>query len=237
VRAAASSCLFEVVPKRLTLSIINKMRLLLCFFTLLTTQAFAQNVKERLEHSLQTQYLQEVLTTHGPCTNQGECLLDQESHLSLQLADQSHCYPYTRCGFYHCMEEKFPCSSVGVNYFTGLAAPTCQSYVSNIQSERFSDEGVEWIYEVMVCLQKGLFEECGLEEQCQKPTLKESCDYIVDFTLGFHPGCYIESGVGVCQLSLKDQRMIWKTVGPYLTGREWIEAFKVIMNCFKPGVL
>lgn len=207
------------------------------FFLLICTPSFASEVKERLELHLKGDYLKDTLDALGPCSH-GDCLSDQETFMQLKLDDeQTHCYPYTRCGYYECMEKTYPCTSVGVQYFTGLAAPTCQSYVNNINDERFSSEGVEWIYEVMVCLQKGLFEECSIDQNCERPTLKESCEHIVDFTLKFHPGCYLESGVGICQLSLKDQRMIWKTVGPFLTAREWIEAFKVIMSCTRPGVL
>jgi hypothetical protein len=170
------------------------MKLLLCFL-LMVTPLFAQDVKQELERHLQQEYLEQVLETHGPCFGDQDCLIDQKTHVEIQLEQQTLCYPYTRCGFYECMETQYPCSSVGLNYFTKLAAPTCRNYVSNIQQDRFSQEGVEWIYEVMVCLQKGLFEECGLEGRCQRATVRESCEYIVDFTLSFHPGCYLESGL------------------------------------------
>jgi hypothetical protein len=196
--------------------------------SLLWANSTANPVVDRLDHSLMTDYLDYAQAVLGDC-GEDTCLVDGR----LQTADTEVCFPATSCGYYLCMEEKRPCKSVGVPYFTELAAPTCASYVSNMNSEKFSAQGIEWIYEVMVCLQKGLFDECEIQGACDRATLRESCDYIEDFTLKFHPGCYLESGVGVCSLSLKDQHMIWKTVGPFLTGREWIEAFKVVLSCMR----
>lgn len=196
--------------------------------------AHALDVVERLQEHLKTEYALELETQLGRCA-EDECLIEKDGHWVFKGTTQEVCFPYTECGFYHCMEKQRPCSSVGVGYFTELAKPTCENYVKNIGLDRFSPLGREWIYEVMVCLQKGLVDECELQGQCNLGNLKASCDYIVDFTLKFHPGCYLESGVGVCQLPFKDQRMIWKTVLPYLTGREWIEAFKVVLSCAGRG--
>ena len=100
-------------------------------------------------------------------------------------------------------------------------------------------KGIDWIYRVMVCLQKGLVEECDANGNCvipQDQTQGENtCDYITDYTLKFHPGCYINSGVGICQLPIKDQLAIWKTVEPYLTKRERQEAYKVMWHCLSKG--
>jgi hypothetical protein len=136
------------------------------------------------------------------------------------------------------MEEKYQCESVGVNYFTKLAHPTCNAYVKNINEGIFTKAGVEWIYTVMVCLQKGLIDECEVKGNCptssDKKEQEKTCNHITEFTLAYHPGCYINSGVGVCKLPMKDKLNIWKTVGPYLTARERQEAYKVVFQCYNP---
>jgi len=93
----------------------------------------------------------------------------------------------------------------------------------------------------MVCLQKGLIDECEVKGNCQQTTdlleRKKTCEHITEFTLAYHPGCYINSGVGICKLPLKDKHSIWKTVSPFLTERERQEAYKVIFHCLKPKKL
>ena len=149
----------------------------------------------------------------------------------LDLPQKELCYPYTLCGFYHCMEEQYQCEKSNNVYFTELAFPTCSSYQSHIQEGRYTEDGIKWIYEVMVCLQKGLVDECEVADNCQRETRKKTCDYITEFTLEFHPGCYINSHKGVCELPLRDRINIWRTVGPYLTGPERLQAFKVVLHC------
>ena len=83
----------------------------------------------------------------------------------------------------------------------------------------------------MVCLQKGLVQECAVEGKCDQPTQKEVCDHIVDYTLNFHPSCYLNSGVGVCKLPLKDKLNIWRTVSPYLTADEREQAYRTVFSC------
>lgn len=193
---------------------------------------YAKEVKAELDDNLQGDYLSWAQSKLGLCSN-GDCLRTEEKvKVLIDEAGEEHCYPTTGCDYYQCMESQYRCMDVGVGYFSKLAKPTCESYVANIKKGLFSKKGVDWIYRVMVCLQKGLFEECQVKGNCAKSESNQlTCDYIVDFTLKFHPGCYIGSGVGVCKLPLKDQINIWKTVGPYLTNRERIEAFKVVRSC------
>lgn len=174
-------------------------------------------------------YLENIL---GTCDS-GDCLRHTNDGSLLQVKDREICFPNTNCNFYLCMEKKYRCSDVDVHYFTKLAYPTCNAYSQNLQKNKFTQKGVEWIYNVMVCLQKGLVEECEVEGNCSQENQRKICDHITDFTLSFHPGCYINSGVGVCRLPLKDQINIWKTVGPYLTDRERVEAYKVVAYCLK----
>jgi hypothetical protein len=220
-------------------------KFLFCLFTLLIfSNAFADQgevVKDKLQKYLLTEYLPFLETKFGACPTGQTCLNQQSDYMRAALPKKNICFPYTTCGFYHCMEEQYQCESVGVNYFTKLAFPTCSQYVSNINKGLFTQKGVEWIYTVMVCLQKGLSDECAVNGNCpesNEPRIqKKTCDHITDFTLAYHPGCYINSGVGVCKLPLKDKQAIWKTVSPYLTDRERQEAYKVIFNCLKPGHL
>ena len=191
------------------------------------------NLKEKLE----TVYLNSSLkrSKEGKCElgSYKECLFKGSEYWQVRMDGKNACFPSTLCGYYQCMESQYQCSQYGVNYFTDLAFPTCSQYVKNINEGRFSKDGIEWIYSVMVCLQKGLFEECELNGRCNKQNDEETCHHIVDFTLKFHPGCYIGSGIGICNLKLKDQINIWRTVGPYLTKRERVEAFKVVKSCLK----
>jgi hypothetical protein len=177
-------------------------------------------------------YLKRASGELGRC-KQGNCLSQsKEGWLLEATSGEKFCYPGTDCSYYKCMEDRYRCNDVGFNYFAELAHPTCSSYVDRIGKQKFSQDGVDWIYTVMVCLQKGLFEECTLKGSCQKETRAKTCEHIVEFTLEFHPGCYIESGIGVCNLPFKDQLSIWKTVAPFLTRRETVEAFKVVYQCF-----
>lgn len=195
-------------------------------------------IKSRLQSELRTTYLEKLENIWGKCGATSEsCLEEREDYMRVTLPKKESCFPYTMCGFYNCMEEKYQCGSVGVDYFSKLAFPTCSAYVKNINENRFTEKGVEWIYTVMVCLQKGLIDECEVRGNCpaDKESRAKTCNHITEFTLNYHPGCYINSGIGVCKLPLKDKQNIWKTVGPYLTAREKKEAYKVIFECFRPG--
>lgn len=198
----------------------------------------AEMVKERLQSHLKNEYLPALESIWGKCPEGQTCLNQQEDYMYLSLPKKNVCFPYTMCGFYHCMEEKYQCESVGVNYFTKLAFPTCSQYVANIGKNQFTQKGVEWIFNVMVCLQKGLVDECEVKGNCPESNepreQKKTCEHITDFTLSYHPGCYINSGVGVCKLPLRDKMAIWRTVSPYLTDREREEAYKVVFYCLNP---
>jgi hypothetical protein len=196
-------------------------------------------IKDLLETELRSTYLSKLESLWGECGSSPEsCLSLKDDYLLLNLPKKEACFPYTMCGFYNCMEEKYSCEKVGVNYFTKLAFPTCSAYVKNINEEKFTKKGVEWIFSVMVCLQKGLVDECEIKGNCpiskDVRTQKKTCDHITEFTLAYHPSCYIKSGVGVCKLPLKDKENIWKTVAPFMTAREKQEAYKVIFQCFNP---
>lgn len=189
-------------------------------------------IVQKLQNELKTEYLKFLENEFGECDGDlSTCLTEENHYYRLKLPKKDLCFPYTVCGYYHCVEEKYKCSDVGVNYFTDLAYPTCSQYVKNIDQNQFSEKGKEWIYSVMVCLQKGLTNECEVKGNCDKGNQKASCDYIVDFTLKFHPGCYLNSGPGICRLPLSDKMAIWKTVSPFLTPRERQEAYKVIFYC------
>lgn len=167
------------------------------------------------------------------------CIEYDDGKYLLKLPDKEVCLPWTECSFYRCMEEKYDCASQGVNYFTELAEPTCNKYVENIGIDHYSQEGKEWVYSVMVCLQKGLITECEIDGNCEfaspAPSARVSCQHIVDFTLDYHPGCYINSGVGVCNLSFRDKWRIWNTVYPFMTKRERKQAWKVVWYCLFPN--
>jgi hypothetical protein len=214
---------------------------ILCLFNLspVFSEDSVTKIKTKLQEDLVSQYLKTLETKFGECGGSLQsCLQQKEDYLTANLPKKELCFPYTMCGFYHCMEHDYHCSEVGVNYFTELAFPTCSAYESNIKKNLFTDLGVEWIYTVMVCLQKGLVDECDVLGNCpvssNKIEQKKTCDHITDFTLLYHPGCYIKSGVGVCHLPLKDKLSIWKTVNPFMTARERKEAYKVIFECFNP---
>lgn len=216
------------------------------FFTKLSFAHSATNIetnikkiKDQLQNELKSQYLKKLETKLGDCGATPEsCLSKKDDYMLANFKKAEVCFPYTTCGFYHCMENTYHCNDVGVNYFTDLAFPTCSAYETNIKKGYFSEQGIQWIYSVMVCLQKGLVDECFVNGNCKTilntETQKKTCDHITEFTLSYHPGCYINSGVGVCHLPLKDKLNIWKTVNPFMTTRERKEAYKVIFNCILP---
>lgn len=199
----------------------------------------ADQIKNRLQLELKYRYLKTLEDKFGDCGSYPDsCLSRLDDYMVANLPKKEVCFPYTMCGFYHCMENTYHCSDVGVNYFTELAFPTCSQYEANIKDNKFTDQGVEWIYSVMVCLQKGLINECMINGNCQTANnsteQRKTCDHITEFTLAYHPGCYINSGVGVCHLPMKDKVNIWKTVSPFMTKRERQEAYKVVFECLNP---
>lgn len=210
-----------------------KKSILIVFLVLLTPIAHSlDSPLQELNEELRKAYFDKAQAILGECSS-GECLKVKEGAKVFEdEVGETHCYPDTSCGYYKCMEKKYRCMDVDVPYFKKLAKPTCEAYVTNIQKGKFSKKGKDWIYRVMVCLQKGLFEECSLKGNCPiSENNEKTCKHITEFTLEFHPGCYINSGVGVCKLPIKDQLNIWKTVGPYLTKRERREAMKVVRYC------
>ena len=187
--------------------------------------------KARLDRELNSRYLNDLIATLG-CEKDGQdCLVKESSYQLFKGESEDVCFPGTNCEFYKCMENKYKCSKENVNYFTELAYPTCSTYIANMDKNYFTKKGVEWIYEVMVCLQKGLVKECEIDGMCDQQTRKERCDHIVDYTLNFHPSCYLNSGVGVCHLPLQDKLNIWRTVGKFLTKDEREQAYKVVFKC------
>lgn len=201
---------------------------------ILPDKNYNHKVIDELQNEINQNYIPKLNTYLGECSSY-DCLLIKNEYRALLTQKGKVCLPYTQCGFYKCMEEKYQCKKEGVIYFTDLALPTCKQYVSNIKKSIFSQKGHDWIYSVMVCLQKGLIDECEINQNCQKETPKKTCDHITEFTLRFHPGCYLNSGVGICRLPLKDKINIWKTVSPFLTHREREEAYKVILTCIRGG--
>jgi hypothetical protein len=214
---------------------LKKMFSLLGILFILTYQRPAiasDQVIQQLQKDLISDYLPKLEAKWGSCgSNSSSCLsLIDNQYVELNLPEKKDiCFPNTYCGFYTCMEKKFKCDDVGVHYFSKLAQPTCSAYVKNINLGLFSKKGVEWVYNVMVCLQKGLVDECDYLGNCRPEVdlneRKKVCDHITEFTLSYHPGCYTKSGVGVCRLPLKDKVQIWKTVSPFLTKRERQEAY------------
>lgn len=192
-------------------------------------------LKQELQAELYGDYLSSLINKLGPCT-QSPCVQNINSFKKLSLEQNSNiCFPNTDCGFYTCMEEKYRCMDEGYEYFEQLAHPTCSNYVKRINQNKFSGMGVDWIYRVMVCLQKGLVNECDRDGNCPSDNAKNSCHYMTEFTLSFHPGCYINSGIGICQLPIRDQLSIWRTVEPFLTPRERKEAYQVMWHCLTKG--
>jgi len=184
--------------------------------------------------NLKNNYYPKLEESLGICdlNNNGDCV-KKNPYPNATFGDTNICLPSTTCNYYKCMEDKYKCSNYNVNYFTKLAVPTCNQYVKNIKKGYFSNDGIRWVQSVMVCLQKGLTEECEIKGNCPSNlnSNKKTCEYIVDYTLKFHSGCYLNSAKGICNLPFKDKLMIWKTVGPYLTSREIKEAYKVVLKC------
>ena len=226
--------LFQALTQiqEMTLAFVPKIIFVFLFFlTPLFSMAEEHPTKLILDEELINQYLPSLQDSLGSCLDES-CLSTKNGYKVLNLKDKSNiCFPGTDCEFYNCMEDKFRCDSVSYPYFKHLAYPTCSAYVKRIQQKKFTKKGVDWIYRVMVCLQKGLVQECDVENNCQQAQRSDQCHHITEYTLSFHPGCYLESGVGICSLPIKDQLAIWKTVRPFLTDREKKEAYIVMKKC------
>lgn len=185
----------------------------------------------KLDRNIKENYIPNIITRLGHCED-GDCLRENNGkYHSLLTGSGEVCLPQTRCEFYQCMEKKYQCETVGTDYFTKLAFPTCSKYLDNIEKRYFTQNGYDWIYSVMVCLQKGLIDECELNKNCKKRSKKKTCEYITKFTLEFHPGCYLNSGVGVCKLPLQDKINIWRTVAKFLTRDEFKQAVATVKRC------
>jgi hypothetical protein len=192
-----------------------------------------KQIISKLQKQIKGDYLDALKAQWGECPS-GNCLGKISDVYTYQFQKRSICLPYTSCGFYKCMEDKYQCKSVRSNYFTDLAYPTCSTYMKNINRNYFTKKGINWIYSVMVCLQQGLIQECDEKDNCTKSTRKDTCEHITKYTLEFHPSCYLNSGVGVCKLPLKDKINVWRTVAKYLTSDETVQAFKVVFKCLSP---
>ncbi len=204
-----------------------------------TSSRYVENAKAQLHQNLHGAYLQEVMALLGECnylSSQRECLNFVGDWVTLKTSAGEACYPYTMCGYYQCMEERYQCSRVGFPYLNRLAYPACKYYERNIQRGHFTRAGVEWVYQVMVCLQKKLFEECEVKGSCpaEQEDRQSTCGHITEITLDHHLSCYLDSGVGVCHLPFKDKMGIWRTLSKFLTPREIEEAYKIIFHCIKP---
>ncbi len=194
---------------------------------------YRKSVIDKIQRNLHGDYLKRLSSQWGECQS-GKCLSSKDGVFKYQFPKKEICFPNTTCGFYKCMEEKYQCAKVDSNYFSELAFPTCSKYMKNIQRNYFSKKGIDWIYNVMVCLQKGLVKECDEDGNCDQSTRKDRCEHITKYTLEFHPSCYLNSGVGVCQLPLKDKINIWRTVAKFLTADETTQAFRVVLKCIIP---
>ena len=205
---------------------------------LLLTLIYCASLQANIITDLQTSVIEDFIplleNKFGSC-GEKSCIEYDDGKYYFKGESERVCLPWTACSFYSCMEDKYNCEEQKVNYFTELAEPTCNQYVKNIGDNVYSQEGKEWVYSVMVCLQKGLIEECSLNDNCDIATPRVSCQHIVDFTLDYHPGCYIGSGVGVCNLSFSDKWKIWKTVNPFMTKDERKQAWRVVWYCLSPN--
>lgn len=216
-------------------------KLFAVFFFAIYTLANTNQI-ESLQNDIKENFIPKMQSVRGVCDQKDTngCVnqytdLEFGDYYTLSAEDNKEiCLPYTECGFYHCMENKYHCEDEGVNYFTKFAAPACGKYIKNINRNKFSKKGTQWIYSVMVCLQKSLIEECELKGNCNKETAKKTCSYINKFTIEFHSKCYLESGVGICKLPIKDKISIWNTVKEFLSTKERVQAYKVIFSCINP---
>ena len=188
------------------------------------------------QYEIKTDYVIKVQSLLGKC-DQENCIQERRStyfgrpYLTLKTSDDTICLPYTDCEFYKCMEEKYQCDKHGIDYFTDFAYPACSNYKRNLAKKKFTQKGHDWIYSVMICLQKGLIDECEINNNCQQESAKKTCEYIKSSTLTFHPDCYLNSGVGVCHLSIKDKVNIWRTIARFLTNDELKQAVETIKGC------
>jgi hypothetical protein len=208
------------------------MKILVILFIFISS-SYADIVQD-LHTEIEQDFIPKLTDKFGDC-GEKSCIEFNDGKYYFKGADKKVCLPWTACSFYSCMEEKYKCESQKINYFTELAEPTCNQYVKNIGNNYYSQEGKEWVYSVMVCLQKGLIEECEINENCDLANPRVSCPHIVEFTLDYHPGCYTNSGVGVCHLSFQDKWRIWNTVYPFMTKRERKQAWKVVWYCLTPN--
>ena len=127
--------------------------------------------------------------------------------------------PMKSCLFYtDCMEAKVSCGASG--YAIGYGSKYCNKYVNRLAF--FTSQGQDWIYKVMICLQKGLVVPL---KNCDN-----NCETLKQIAFASHPGCYINSGV--CDLPVKDFINIIKTVGGDLTDMAALkQALQTVTGC------
>ena len=136
---------------------------------------------------------------------------------------QSDCMnpPMRTCLFYtSCMERKRSCGPNG--YAINYGSRFCNKFVTSLYL--FSNTGQSWVYATMNCLQRALVSPL---KQCDK-----SCAELRKNAFDSHPSCYVNSGVGVCNLPARDWIGIIRVVGRELfTDEGIVQALKTAPNC------
>ncbi|KAJ3102398.1 hypothetical protein HDU97_000605 [Phlyctochytrium planicorne] len=121
---------------------------------------------------------------------------------ALQL--NSTCYapvPKT-CDFYFdCLDKAHPCGADG--YAQSYGGKFCRRFKEN--APLFSEIGQKWLWNVMSCLQGHLIPTLG--------NANATCDAIRKDAFKSHAGCYLNTGISICDIPILDWLHLVKTVG------------------------
>ena len=127
--------------------------------------------------------------------------------------------PLKSCLFYtDCMEAKISCGASG--YALDYGSRYCKKYENRLGL--FTNQGQQWIYQTMNCLQKALVSPL---QNCDN-----TCADLRQTAFASHPSCYITAGV--CNLTMDDWYYIFTTVAKDLFSADgFIQALKTSQNC------
>ncbi len=115
----------------------------------------------------------------------------------------SNCEPQQdSCSFYLCMEAEHQCGMKG--YFLAYGYRYCHQTIQEKKTEKFSDEGLEWLDKTRLCLQQKI-DELPDENQCA--TIKK-------LAVDQHIDCYYDNGF--CELARKDKGVLYRLLASSL---------------------
>lgn len=122
------------------------------------------------------------------------------------------------CRYYSALAEELGCPRDG--YLTKTAAPYCLQF--NGLRDRLSQQGVEVLAKIKLCLQQSLERRPGLK-----------CSGVLEVALKSHRTCYRQAQF--CRLGFFEQLEVLKVGAPVLSEPAYLQVgHEILADCFDP---